>query len=199
MLIVAIGASLGKVALTHERCSANQQITGIKFHSGIVPEYGFWWTRSLGSAFRAAAPQATLPIINQRRIGQFIISYPSQSEQRRIVACLDDLQSKVNALEKLQADTAAELDALSPPSSTKRSRGIIVHVNRYSCYWSGNHSCCCDRMVAQRAKFLVQVAARRSGGRISDHLYCYALAFYHFQRSSVNCTFVAFILHKIPA
>src|SRR5207253_8525559 len=31
VLLVAIGGSLGKVALAHERYSANQQITGIKF------------------------------------------------------------------------------------------------------------------------------------------------------------------------
>ncbi len=77
VLLVAIGGSLGKVALTHERCSANQQITGIKFSADILPEYGFWWLRRLGKDLIAAAPQATLPIMNQDRIGAFHISIPS--------------------------------------------------------------------------------------------------------------------------
>jgi type I restriction enzyme S subunit len=114
VLLVAIGGSLGKVALTHERCSANQQITGIKFSDEILPEYGFWWMRGLGKELMAAAPQATLPIINQERIGAFEISVPPLPEQRRIVSELDALQAEVDALKRLQAETTAELDALLP-------------------------------------------------------------------------------------
>jgi restriction endonuclease S subunit len=95
ILLVAIGASLGKIALTHKPCSSNQQITGIKFSSDILPDYGFWWMRGLHKNLRRAAPQATLPIINQRRIGEFTIAFPSLREQSRIVSYLDDLQTKV--------------------------------------------------------------------------------------------------------
>lgn len=111
VLLVAIGGSLGKVALTHERCSANQQITGIKFSDEVLPEYGFWWMRGLSKDLMAAAPQATLPIINQERIGEFGISVPPLAEQQRIVADLDALQAEVDVLKCLQAETAAELDA----------------------------------------------------------------------------------------
>ena len=38
----------------------------------------------------------------------------SPAEQRRIVAELDALQAEVDALKRLQAETAAELDALLP-------------------------------------------------------------------------------------
>jgi type I restriction enzyme S subunit len=114
VLLVAIGGSLGKVALTHERCSTNQQITGIKFDNEILPEYGFWWVRRLGKDLMAAAPQATLPIINQERLGAFEIVIPPLYEQHRIVSRLNDLQAKVDAITHLQAETTAELDALLP-------------------------------------------------------------------------------------
>lgn len=114
VLLVAIGGSLGKVGLTHERCSANQQITGIKFNATILPEFGFLWMQRLSKALMDAAPHATLPIINQARIGQFEIVVPPLTEQRRIVAYFDGLQAKVDALKKLQTETAAELDALLP-------------------------------------------------------------------------------------
>jgi type I restriction enzyme, S subunit len=123
VLLVAIGGSLGKVGLTHERCSANQQVTGIKFSSDILPEYGFWWMRRLGKELKTAAPQATLPIINQERIGVFEISIPSLEDQRRLVAHLDDLQEKTSALKALQAETAAELNALLPSILDKAFRG----------------------------------------------------------------------------
>jgi type I restriction enzyme S subunit len=125
ILLVAIGASLGKVALTHERCSSNQQITGIRFHPEVLPEYGFWWIRSLYNELRYAAPQATLPIINQNRIGEFPIAILPKPEQRRIVKCLDDLQVKVDGLKALQAQTAAELDALLPSILDKAFKGEL--------------------------------------------------------------------------
>jgi type I restriction enzyme S subunit len=125
VLLVAIGASLGKVALTHERCSANQQITGIKFSDEVLPEYGFWWMLSLGKELMAAAPQATLPIINQKRIGEFQIGIPPLEEQRRIVAELDALQDRVDGLKRLQSDTAAELDALLPAILDRAFKGEL--------------------------------------------------------------------------
>ena len=125
VLLVAIGGSLGKVALTHERCSANQQITGIKFSNEILPEFGFWWMRGLGKKLMASAPQATLPIINQERIGAFEISVPPLADQRRIVAELDALQAEVDALKRLQAETAAELDALLPAILDRAFKGEL--------------------------------------------------------------------------
>ncbi len=125
VLLVAIGGSLGKVALTHERCSANQQITGIKFSDEVLPEYGFWWMRRLGKDLMAAAPQATLPIINQERIGVFEISVPSLPAQLRIVAELDALQAEVDALKRLQVETAQELDALLPSILDRAFKGEL--------------------------------------------------------------------------
>ena len=63
---------------------------------------------------RAVASQATLPIINQRRIGEFKIGIPPLSEQRNIVAYLDNLQAKTDNLKRLQLETQSELDALIP-------------------------------------------------------------------------------------
>jgi type I restriction enzyme S subunit len=44
-------------------------------------------------------------------------------EQRRIVAYLDELQAKVDALRRLQADTGAELDALLPAVLDRAFKG----------------------------------------------------------------------------
>lgn len=46
-------------------------------------------------------------------------------EQRRIVAYLDNLQAKVDALKRLQAESAAELDALSPSILDKAFKGEL--------------------------------------------------------------------------
>ena len=49
----------------------------------------------------------------------------SISEQRRILAELDALQAEVDALNRLQAETAAELDALLPSILDKAFKGEL--------------------------------------------------------------------------
>jgi len=126
VLLVSIGASLGKVALAKERCSANQQITGLLFSSAIHPDYAYWWIRSLASDFLKQAPKATLPIINQRRIGQFSIAYPPTiTEQEQIAAYLDDLDIRLDKIHDMQSKTSKNLDALLPSILDKAFKGEL--------------------------------------------------------------------------
>lgn len=53
------------------------------------------------------------------------ILYPLKGEQRRIVAYLDDLQAKVDSMKRLQAETAAELDAMLPSVLDKAFKGDL--------------------------------------------------------------------------
>ncbi len=49
----------------------------------------------------------------------------SLAEQRRIVAELDALQAELDALKRLQAETAAELDALLPAILDRAFKGEL--------------------------------------------------------------------------
>lgn len=53
------------------------------------------------------------------------IAYPPLPEQRRIVAELDALQAEVDALKRLQAETATELDALLPSILDRAFKGEL--------------------------------------------------------------------------
>ncbi|MBI5194110.1 MAG: restriction endonuclease subunit S, partial [Nitrospirae bacterium] len=66
------------------------------------------------SDLRQVANQAAQPVVSQKKINPIEISVPPLPEQRRIFAYLDDLQSKVDALKRLQVETAAELAAMLP-------------------------------------------------------------------------------------
>lgn len=75
---------------------------------------------------QAKGTSPTMKKINQRSV--MSIPFPvgiSLGEQRRIVKYLDDLQSKVERLKKLQTQTAAELDALLPSILDKAFRGEL--------------------------------------------------------------------------
>lgn len=73
----------------------------------------------------AAAQGAAHPHVNLKDIRCFAVPVPSLAEQRRIVAYLDDLQAKVDRLKALQAQTAAELDALLPAILDKAFKGAL--------------------------------------------------------------------------
>jgi len=63
--------------------------------------------------------------ISQQILRATPLAYPPVGEQRRIVAYLDDLQGKVEAVKKLQSETSAELDALLPSILSKAFSGEL--------------------------------------------------------------------------
>jgi type I restriction enzyme, S subunit len=64
-----------------------------------------------------------MPKLNQHQLYAYNFAFPKLSEQRQIVAYLDGLQAQVDALKKLQAQTAAELDALLPAILDRAFKG----------------------------------------------------------------------------
>jgi type I restriction enzyme S subunit len=66
-----------------------------------------------------------MPKLNQKQLLAFKMTFPSVSEQRRIVAYLDGLQTKVDRLKALQAQTRAELDALLPSILDRAFKGEL--------------------------------------------------------------------------
>jgi len=106
---------------------ANRNIVGpeylyayLKGYQGQIQlrsrEKGDWQREKIG--FRLTE----LNVSDMRRIP---VPVPSLPEQHRIVAYLDDLQAKVDALKRLQSETAAELDALLPSILDKAFKGEL--------------------------------------------------------------------------
>jgi type I restriction enzyme S subunit len=60
-----------------------------------------------------------------REIRAFPVPLPSFDEQRRIVAELDALQSKLDPMKALQAETATELEAMFPAILDRAFKGEL--------------------------------------------------------------------------
>ncbi|MCO6453565.1 MAG: restriction endonuclease subunit S [Caldilineales bacterium] len=92
----------------------------------VLPEYLFRWFQSPHFT-NAIDPGRSLgvPHISQKNIQQISFVPPNIDEQRRIVAYLDDLQAKVDAVKRLQADTQTELEALLPSLLDRAFRGEL--------------------------------------------------------------------------
>jgi type I restriction enzyme S subunit len=68
---------------------------------------------------------STRAFFTQRILLKLYLPVPPLSEQRRIVAYLDKLQSKVDSLKQLQSETSAELDALLPSILDRAFKGEL--------------------------------------------------------------------------
>jgi len=66
-----------------------------------------------------------MPKISQSKPEALPVPIPPLPEQRRIVAELDTLQAEIEALKLLQAETAAELDALLPAVLERAFKGEL--------------------------------------------------------------------------
>jgi len=98
-----------------------------KSRTGIEPRFLLWYLRSdsIVSQAREATRSVGVTDLGIQRIRSFHMPTPPLLEQRRIVTQLDALQAQVDALKKLQAETAAELDALLPSILDKAFKGDL--------------------------------------------------------------------------
>jgi type I restriction enzyme S subunit len=99
VLIVGIGATIGKSALATTRCSANQQITALEFdNKRLLPRFATYSVQRLERVFRERAQYTTIPIMNQAEIGVYHLSVPPPDEQTQIAKFLDYETAKIDAL-----------------------------------------------------------------------------------------------------
>jgi len=91
----------------------------------LEPRFTQYWLRSLYFEMREVVRDGAQPNWNGQMIKNVEIAFPPLSEQKRIVAYLDDLEIRVNSLNQLQSETSAELDALLPSILDKAFKGEL--------------------------------------------------------------------------
>ncbi|HBB9941430.1 TPA: restriction endonuclease subunit S [Enterobacter cloacae] len=107
IMLVAIGATIGKIGYLEQDASSNQQITGMKFNSDIIPRYAYYWFRFIKPEILANASTATLPIINQKGIKALSFCAPNKQLQETICKKIDEVSNfrntvKAELIEKVE-------------------------------------------------------------------------------------------------
>lgn len=103
VLVVGIGATLGKVGISLNECSSNQQINAIIFNSTVLPEYGAYYLLAGKEYIKSQSNAATLPILNQSTMGELQIVVPNIEEQKNIVGFINKKVSVIKEdIENLQ-------------------------------------------------------------------------------------------------
>lgn len=89
VLLVAIGATVGKSAISFRECSCNQQVTGLIAKVNIDPKWLFYAMQAQKEFTVSQALFTTLPILNNSFLGSLKIPIPPISSQVAIAGFLD--------------------------------------------------------------------------------------------------------------
>ncbi len=87
--------------------------------------YQYFQTPSYWSQIADEKKGTGQPNLNGTKLANLLVPIAPHNEQQRIVMHLEELQSKVDSLKQLQAETAAELDALLPSILDKAFSGEL--------------------------------------------------------------------------
>jgi type I restriction enzyme S subunit len=124
LLIALYGANVGMTGILGLDAATNQAICAVFPKKELLErDYLYWFFRKMRPDYLKNSFGGAQPNISQKMIRETEIALPPLSEQRRIVAYLDALQAKVDALRRLQAETGAEMDALLPAVLDRAFKG----------------------------------------------------------------------------
>ncbi|EAI8955118.1 restriction endonuclease subunit S [Campylobacter coli] len=127
ILVVCIGASIGKVGLSGVNGSCNQQINAIIPNSAFTSKYLFFVCLSnyFQTILKKNASQTTLPIINKTEFSKLQIPLPPIKEQEQIASHLDELSSHVKNLKQNYQAQIKDLQELKKSLLDKAFKGNL--------------------------------------------------------------------------
>lgn len=130
ILYSAVGATLGVPAIvdTDEPFCFQRHVAILKPDRSAARTRYIWHvlrSRSLFERAWAATTGSAQPTVPLRAIRELPLPVPPLAEQDEVVSHLDRLQSRMDAFTSLQAETAAELDALIPAILDRAFKGEL--------------------------------------------------------------------------
>ncbi|PKO95504.1 MAG: hypothetical protein CVU12_09785 [Bacteroidetes bacterium HGW-Bacteroidetes-7] len=130
ILMVCIGATIGKVGFAEREVSCNQQINSLSVKNEFEPKFIYYAMTSrefqVKVLLEGKGAQATLPIINKSKWENLTISFPnSKNEQHTIVRQLDALRAETQKLEAVYQKKMADLEELKKSILQKAFAGEL--------------------------------------------------------------------------
>lgn len=127
ILLTVKGAGVGKINFApNVEAAIGRQLMAIRpDQSELLSEFVYFFLLHRFKHFQSIATATTVPGFKKSNVEELEIPIPPISEQHNIVAHLDAMQSKLAALQRHQAETAAELDALMPSILERAFKGEL--------------------------------------------------------------------------
>jgi len=119
VLLNITGASIGRVAVVPSNlteANVNQHVSIIRPTEILDSRYLMYWLSqpSIQNLIDESQKGETREGLTKAQIGSFEAPLPELSEQHRMVAYLDSLHKKVDAIEELAKDSGKEIEAIVP-------------------------------------------------------------------------------------
>ena len=130
ILMVCIGATIGKVGFAEREVSCNQQINSLTVKKEFEPKFIYYAMTSKEFQekvlLEGKGAQATLPIINKSKWENLTISFPkSKTEQQTIVRQFDALRAETKRLEAIYQQKLLNLEELKKSVLQKAFNGEL--------------------------------------------------------------------------
>lgn len=125
VMLVGIGATIGKIGLALGDCSCNQQINAIGCNAKLDPVFAAYYLKILRDFIVKCGKFTTLPIINQDETKNLVFTLPSLSEQSAIAAYLDRETVEIDRLMAQVDDAISRLTEYRQALSTSAVTGKI--------------------------------------------------------------------------
>lgn len=128
ILMVCIGASIGKVGFTDRDISCNQQINTLTLNNNLNSKFFYYALSS--QTFRKQvilnSSQATLPIINKSKWENLLVSFPeSRQKQESIAKKLDAFLIETKKLENISKQKLVDIEELRKSILQKAFNGEL--------------------------------------------------------------------------
>jgi type I restriction enzyme, S subunit len=130
-ILVCEGGDIGKSAIWNNEIPGaiyQKALHRIRVDRSMVEPrfllYHIFWASEQGH-FSDIKTQTTIAHLTGVKLKAYPVYVPSLTEQRRIIAYLDNLQAKIDSLKHLQAETASELNAMRPSILDNAFRGEL--------------------------------------------------------------------------
>lgn len=124
-LVCGIG-SVGKVGILNEPCSTNQQITALVPNPGFDGDYLFRAVEASQDGLLATAAENVIPILNNLRMGMFMVPYVELSEQRRIA---DEIDRETPEIDSMLEDITKLRDLLAERRAALISAAVTGQID----------------------------------------------------------------------
>ena len=129
VLMVCIGATIGKTGFTEKEISCNQQINSLTLKKDLFPKLFYYAliTKRFKNEVLKNSGQATIPIINKTKWSRLKVYFPkSLPEQTSIVQKLDSLSSEIKQLEEIYKQKLKDLEELKKSMLQKAFSGELT-------------------------------------------------------------------------
>ncbi len=128
ILMVCIGATIGKVGFVDRDVSCNQQINSLTVNKEFSPKFIYYAlsTKGFFEQLINNSVQATLPIINKGKWETLNVSFPkSKIKQETIVNKFDEIQIETKKLEAIYIQKIKDLEELKKSVLQKAFSGEL--------------------------------------------------------------------------